>query len=493
MPGEARWKQFKKEKQEAPPVGGGMGLTPSMAEDIAAEHGVSSAELAEFAEFMSVDIVKESYLLGIVVEAMKAPLPEFWIECEDMTSGQYYYCNTQTRQTTWEHPLDKYFKNLLFVERRKYKERAKQGHRAVQGSAGVTTKAQEQYLKAQLEEKDEELKRLQEEMEHSGSHDALRQLDKAKETRLLRQQNSELKKQVDKLNKDSGKKEKRGWFSKSPKEDGTDESSMRRVPDVDVRPESLLPAASSTRDLPEMPPVSTRGVKSLVDREALWHLREGTRGLRHDLHSTRQDVSHLKMQLETEAKSLLADIKLQLLNSGAMGLSAPRLTNVPSNDPEQRQELERLRERNNQLAQELEEARHQVAQAEVEAAESARAASEAQALFGKAPPSLGASDAAELQDLRRRVEHGETATKELNEQLRAKQDAEKAALAVLGARGGGNFRVGVEELLEELRCVHTVCCFGDCWFAESDCHQLISINLQAMVISANPRDTCASS
>ena len=153
MPGEARWKPLKKEKQEAPPVGGGMGLTPSMAEDIAAEHGVSSAELAEFAEFMSVDIVKESYLLGIVVEAMKAPLPEFWIECEDMTSGQYYYCNTQTRQTTWEHPLDKYFKNLLFVERRKYKERAKQGHRAVQGSAGVTTKAQEQYLKAQLEEK----------------------------------------------------------------------------------------------------------------------------------------------------------------------------------------------------------------------------------------------------------------------------------------------------------------------------------------------------
>ena len=35
-----------------------MGLTPSMAEEIAAENGVSSAELAEFAEFMSVDLVK---------------------------------------------------------------------------------------------------------------------------------------------------------------------------------------------------------------------------------------------------------------------------------------------------------------------------------------------------------------------------------------------------------------------------------------------------
>ena len=35
-----------------------MSLTPSMAEEIAAENGVSSAELAEFAEFMSVDLVK---------------------------------------------------------------------------------------------------------------------------------------------------------------------------------------------------------------------------------------------------------------------------------------------------------------------------------------------------------------------------------------------------------------------------------------------------
>ena len=229
----------------------------------------------------AVDLVKESYLLGIVAEAMKAPLPEFWIECEDMTSGQYYYCNTQTRQTTWEHPLDKYFKNLLFVERKKYKERAKQGHRVMQGvvaDADVTTKAQEQYLKAQLEEKDEELNRLKQEMEQSGSHDALRQLDKAKETRLLRQQNSELKKQVDKLSKDSGKKEKRSWFGKSPKADAAaDESSVRHTPDIDVGPESLLPSASSTGDLPSMPPDSTRGAKSLVDRETLWHLREGTR------------------------------------------------------------------------------------------------------------------------------------------------------------------------------------------------------------------------
>ena len=463
---EPRWKQFKKEKAAPAAGNGGMGLTANMAEQIAQENGVSSAELAEFAEFMDVDLVKEPHLLAIVAEAMKAPLPEFWIECEDVTTGQYYYCNTETRATTWEHPLDKYFKNLLWKERKNYKERAKQGHRPAQNGADVTTKAQDLYLKAQLEEKDEELNRLKTELEHSGAHDALRQLDKAGEARLLREQNSKLKKEVDNLRKDSGKKEKKGWFGKSSsKEDAVpDEASMRRVPDVEVGLESLLPTSTSTTDLPLMPPDSTRGTPSkrdlmggtsLVDREWLWSMREGTRSLRHDLTSTRQEVCNLKMQLESETRGIFAEIKLQLLESAVRGPSAPHLTDAAAPDPEQLRELERLRERNEQLARELEQAGQNLARAEIDAAEAARAASESQALFGKAPPSPGtsASDAAELTDLRRRVDQGAAASKQLNEQLRAKQDEEMSVLAVLGDRGGGNLRAGVEALLDELRCV----------------------------------------
>ena len=44
---------------------------------------VSADELAEFAEFMEVDPVTEVFLLPIVVEAMKAPLPTHWKEFED--------------------------------------------------------------------------------------------------------------------------------------------------------------------------------------------------------------------------------------------------------------------------------------------------------------------------------------------------------------------------------------------------------------------------
>ena len=44
---------------------------------------VSADELAEFAEFMEVDPATEAFLLPIVVEAMKAPLPTHWKEFED--------------------------------------------------------------------------------------------------------------------------------------------------------------------------------------------------------------------------------------------------------------------------------------------------------------------------------------------------------------------------------------------------------------------------
>ena len=98
---------------------------------------------------------------------MTAPLPEGWIECEDAATQQFYYCNTATQATTWEHPLDQYFKNLLFVERKNYKERSKRGGQtgaggtnAVHSTAGhgsAVPQAAELYFKAQLEHKEQQI------------------------------------------------------------------------------------------------------------------------------------------------------------------------------------------------------------------------------------------------------------------------------------------------------------------------------------------------
>ena len=49
---------------------------------------------------------------------MVQPLPADWRECDDAASGQVYYYNEATCVTSWEHPLDQYYKNLLFIERK---------------------------------------------------------------------------------------------------------------------------------------------------------------------------------------------------------------------------------------------------------------------------------------------------------------------------------------------------------------------------------------
>ena len=41
---------------------------------------------------------------------------------EDTTTGDIYYFNFRTNETTWVHPCDEFYRNLLLEERRK-KER----------------------------------------------------------------------------------------------------------------------------------------------------------------------------------------------------------------------------------------------------------------------------------------------------------------------------------------------------------------------------------
>ena len=80
-------------------------LLASTLEQTATASDVTVAELVG-----DVTVAVLSLLVSIVAEAMAAPLPEPWMECEDSASGRYYYyCNAQTPQTTWEHPLDRYY------------------------------------------------------------------------------------------------------------------------------------------------------------------------------------------------------------------------------------------------------------------------------------------------------------------------------------------------------------------------------------------------
>eukprot|EP01043_Picozoa_sp_COSAG02_P011977 COSAG02_NODE_452_length_22047_cov_20.154502_2_plen_717_part_00 len=88
------------------------------AESVAAEYQLGVEELLDMCDYMEVDTASEAYLFGIVAESMVQPLPADWRECDDEASGQVYYYNEATGVTSWEHPLDQYYKNLLFIERK---------------------------------------------------------------------------------------------------------------------------------------------------------------------------------------------------------------------------------------------------------------------------------------------------------------------------------------------------------------------------------------
>eukprot|EP01046_Picozoa_sp_COSAG06_P044490 COSAG06_NODE_6003_length_3160_cov_1.311663_3_plen_255_part_00 len=101
------------------------------------------AEVLSFAKYLDFDLQAFPDLYWIAEQARSAPIPEAWTEHVDDTGNSYYY-NEETQESSWEHPLDGYFKGLY--------ERHKQ---APVGSgpnaAEAAQMAQEQRLEGQAE------------------------------------------------------------------------------------------------------------------------------------------------------------------------------------------------------------------------------------------------------------------------------------------------------------------------------------------------------
>ena len=70
------------------------------------------AKVAQYADYLGIDVAAEKNLLWIAHRCMLAPLPQGWQEftAED---GSSFYHNTDTDETSWDHPLDGHFKQLV--------------------------------------------------------------------------------------------------------------------------------------------------------------------------------------------------------------------------------------------------------------------------------------------------------------------------------------------------------------------------------------------
>jgi len=74
-------------------------------------------EVVSMAEYLGIRPLSESHLLWIAVDALKAPLPISWIAQSD-ASGRTFFYNHVTRESSWDHPLDPYFRNMRDKYRR---------------------------------------------------------------------------------------------------------------------------------------------------------------------------------------------------------------------------------------------------------------------------------------------------------------------------------------------------------------------------------------
>ncbi|NXS41568.1 CE164 protein, partial [Balaeniceps rex] len=78
----------------------------------------SEQEIQDFAREIGIDPEKEPELIWLAREGIVAPLPAEWKPCQDIT-GDIYYFNFANGQSTWDHPCDDRYRELVIQEREK--------------------------------------------------------------------------------------------------------------------------------------------------------------------------------------------------------------------------------------------------------------------------------------------------------------------------------------------------------------------------------------
>lgn len=87
-------------------------------EDYDDNYTPSEQEIEEYAREIGIDPEREPDLLWLAREGIVAPLPLEWKPCQDVT-GDVYYFNFSTGQSTWDHPCDEHYRGVVTQERQR--------------------------------------------------------------------------------------------------------------------------------------------------------------------------------------------------------------------------------------------------------------------------------------------------------------------------------------------------------------------------------------
>lgn len=83
-------------------------------------------EIADYAEYLGVNLDEEPELLPIVREGVSAPVPHPWQACAQAADDgeEVFYFNFETGESLWDHPCDAKYRQLVEEARKKNREGA---------------------------------------------------------------------------------------------------------------------------------------------------------------------------------------------------------------------------------------------------------------------------------------------------------------------------------------------------------------------------------
>uniref|UniRef100_A0A7M4DW65 Centrosomal protein of 164 kDa n=1 Tax=Crocodylus porosus TaxID=8502 RepID=A0A7M4DW65_CROPO len=118
----------------------------------------SEKEICDYARGIGIDPEKEPELIWLAKEGIVAPLPPEWKPCQDIT-GEIYYFNFANGQSTWDHPCDEHYRELVIQEREKL---------SAHGDTKKKDKKKKKEKKEKKDKKERELLKPAAESAHAG-------------------------------------------------------------------------------------------------------------------------------------------------------------------------------------------------------------------------------------------------------------------------------------------------------------------------------------
>ncbi|XP_037835383.1 centrosomal protein of 164 kDa isoform X2 [Kryptolebias marmoratus] len=120
-------------------------------EDYDENYTPSEQEIQEYAREIGIDPDNEPELMWLAREGIVAPMPSEWKPCQDVT-GDIYYFNFSTGQSTWDHPCDEHYRRMVSQERERSQLTAAAG-----GGGAKKDKKKKKEKKEKMEKKKKEV------------------------------------------------------------------------------------------------------------------------------------------------------------------------------------------------------------------------------------------------------------------------------------------------------------------------------------------------